>query len=343
MARLSAQAKQRIYSNLEKYARSGMGMEKACESLLDQPGLGSTEKQIYAGLLGGIQQGKSIGLALGESSPVITSLEEEIVSAAEAGGMLDRGFSHLSEYFRRLHVTRKRILKGLTYPVILLHIAIPVTTLAVAAFGQFSFDGSTPGTGYAETFQEVGLMMLLAYVAIALLVSWTILLVRIARRSAAVDRFLNRIPLVGKARQSAAMERFTQVFEIFLLAGKKISDALRGAGKASASGLIYEASERGARLAEEGESLSNAMYASSNSFPDDFLRGLTVAEESGQLDRELAEWSRFYSENTKEAMERVAEWTPRIFYWGVLFLVGYLIVRAAFSYRDLLMNLIEGY
>ena len=34
MPSLSPQAKSLIYSNLEKYARSGMGMEKACDSLL---------------------------------------------------------------------------------------------------------------------------------------------------------------------------------------------------------------------------------------------------------------------------------------------------------------------
>ena len=343
MARLSAKAKQRIYSNLEKYARSGMGMEKACQSLLDQPRLRAVEKRIYSGLLSGIQQGKSIGAALGDSSPVITSLEEEIISAAEAGGMLDRGFSHLSEYFRRLHVTRGRILKGLTYPIILLHIAIPVSTLAVSVFGQFSFDSSEPKTSYAEAFEQMGMTMLLGYLGVALLLAWSVLLVRLARRSAVTDQFLNRIPLIGKARRSAAMERFTQVFEIFLLAGKKISDALRGAGKASASGVLHEASERGARLAEEGESLSSALNASPYAFPDDFSRGIMAAEESGQLDRELAEWSRLYSENTKEAMEQVAEWAPKLFYWAVLFFVAFLIIRSAIAYRDLLMNLLNGF
>lgn len=343
MARLSAQAKRRIYSNLEKYARSGMGMEKACQSLLGQPRMRSVETRIYSGLLSGIQQGKSIGSALGGSSPVITPLEEEIIIASEEGGMLERGFAHLSEYFRRLHLTRRRILKGLTYPIILLHIAIPVSTLALSAFAQFSPDGSAPTTSFQQAFEKMGLTMVVGYLVIALFIAWSILLVRLGRRSGAIDQFLNRLPLVGKARKAAAMERFSQVFEIFLLSGKKISDSLRGAGKASASGLLQEASERGARLAEEGESLSNAIYASPNAFPDDFSRGISAAEESGQLDRELKEWSRLYSENSREAMEQLAEWTPKLFYWGVLLFVAFLIIRAAIAYRDLLLNLLNGF
>lgn len=343
MARLSAQAKQRIYSNLEKYARSGMGMEKACQSLLGQPRIRPVERRIYTGLLEGIQQGKSIAQALGDSSPVITPLEEEIISAAETGGMLEKGFGHLSEYFRRLHVTRGRILRGLAYPVILLHIAIPVSTLAVAVFGQFSLDGSAPRISYVEAFREMGMIMVLGYLALALVIAWSVLLVRLGRRSAVFDQFLNRIPLVGRARRSAAMERFSQVFEIFLLAGKKISESLEGAGHASASGLIREASRRGADLTAEGDSLASAICAFPDAFPDDFSRGIAAAEESGQLDRELAEWSRFYSEEAREAMERVAEWTPRLFYWAVLLSVACLIIRSAVAYRDLLMNLIEGF
>lgn len=342
MARLSAKAKQRIYSNLEKYARSGMGMEKACESLLGQPRMRSVEKRIYAGILEGLQQGKSIGAALGASSPVVTPLEEEVVTAAEEGGMLERGFAHLSEYFRRLHVTRSRILKGLTYPIILLHLAIPVSTLAVTAFGRFRLDGSGTEETFGDAFAKMGLTMVLAYLVIALLIAWTVLLVKLGRRSGAIDQFLNTLPLFGKARKASALERFTQVFEIFLLAGKKISDALSGAGIASASGVLREASERGARMIENGDSLSTAIYASPSAFPDDFSRGITAAEESGQLDRELAEWGRFYSDSAREAMEQVAEWAPKLFYWAVLFLVAFLIIRSAIAYRDLLMNLIDG-
>ncbi len=342
MAQLSAKAKQRIYSNLEKYARSGMGMEKACQSLLGQPRMRNVEKRIYSGILEGLQQGKSIGNALGASSSVISPLEEEVVSAAEDGGMLERGFAHLSEYFRRLHVTRSRILKGMTYPVILLHLAIPVSTLAVTAFGRFQLDGSAPTTNFADAFAQMGITMVVAYIAVALLIAWTVILVRLGQRSGAVDQLLNTLPLFGKARKASALERFTQVFEIFLLAGKKISFALSGAGVASASGVLREASERGSRMIENGESLSNAIYASPAAFPDDFSRGITAAEESGQLDRELAEWSRFYSESSREAMEQVAEWAPKLFYWAVLFFVAYLIIRSAIAYRDLLMNLING-
>lgn len=341
MARLSAKAKQRLYSNLEKYARSGMGMGKALESLLGQPRLTSSERGIYQGMLDSLERGRSIGEALGDSSDAITPLESEVVSAAESGGRLERGFAHLAEYFRRSLVTRRRILKGLTYPLVLLHLAIPVSTLAVTATRQFAFDGNE-APGFTAAFIDTGKWVLLGYLVAILLVLWCLFLFRLARRSAGVDRGLNLVPLLGSARRWVAMERFTQVFEIFLLSGRKISDSLEGAGKASGSGQLRAAGAKGAKRIQEGETLSEALYSSASAYPADFLKGMTVAEESGQLDRELEEWSRFYSESAREAMEQVAEWTPKLFYWAVLVFVAFLVIRAALSYRDLLMRLVEG-
>ncbi len=301
----------------------------------------SADRKIYRGLLAGLSAGQTIGDSLGRSSGEVTALEREVVSAAEEGGMLEKGFGHLAEYFRRMDRTRRRILKGLTYPIILVHLAVPVSTLAVTAFGSFSADGVTKGQGFQSAFLDMGKNMLIAYAVIAVILIFARILGKLARTSGAIDGLLNGIPLLGKARRAVAMERFSQVFEIFLQSGKKMSDSLSGAGKASGSGLIRSASRSGAKIVAEGNPLALALYSARSAFPNDFARGMDSAEQSGQLDRELAEWGRFYSESAREAMEQLAEWTPKLFYWGVLLLVGFLIVRAGLAYRDLLHNLIN--
>jgi hypothetical protein len=72
------------------------------------------------------------------------------------------------------------------------------------------------------------------------------------------------------------------------------------------------------------------------------LPGLGVSiPGSGVLDRELAEWGRYYSESAGEAMEQLAEWAPKLFYWGILLFVGALIIRAGLAYRDLIEGLLN--
>lgn len=341
MAGLSVKAKGLVYSNLEKYARSGMGMEKACDSLLRQPRVRSAEKKLYESILSGLKQGKTIGDSLGLARGIVSPLEVEVVSASEEGGMLEKGFGHLADYFRRIHRTRQKIRKGLTYPIVLVHLAVPVSTLAVTAFSGLTLDANAEKPDYMASFLQAGKNMLIAYIVILGLIIGFSILVKLARRSAAVDSLLNLIPLFGKARKAVALERFTKVFEIFLLAGKKMSDSLSGAGKASGSGSIREASFVGAEIVAEGDELSSALFSAPHAFPSDFSRGMASAEESGQLDRELAEWSRFYSEAAGDAMDRVAEWAPKLFYWAILLFVAALIIRAASAYFNVVNKLIN--
>lgn len=344
MPKLSAIAKSRVYSSLEKYARSGMGMEKACESLLSQPRIRAAERRVYRGMLEGLSRGKSIGDSLGLAGAVVSPLEVEVVSASEEGGMLEKGFGHLAEYFRRVDRTRRKIMKGLTYPIILVHLAVPVSTLAMTAFRSFSLDGNSDGPDFLAAFWNAGRAMLYAYAIIFLVIVGAVVLTRMGRTSATVDALLNRIPLVGKARRSVAMERFARVFEIFLLAGKKMSECLAGAGSASGSGMIRRASRLGAKTVASGQPLATAIYDYPATYPNEFARGVSAAEEAGALDKEMGEWGEFYSESAAEAMEQVAEWAPKLFYWSVLIFVAVLIVRSAVAYKDLLMKLLDtGY
>ena len=109
MPSLSAAAKSRLYANFAKYAHSGMGMEKACESLLRQPRLRAGERRIYERLRSGLREGRTIGASLASAGSLISPLEVEVVTAAEEGGRLEKGFDHLATYFHRADQTRKRI------------------------------------------------------------------------------------------------------------------------------------------------------------------------------------------------------------------------------------------
>ncbi|MBP82281.1 MAG: hypothetical protein CMO61_00355 [Verrucomicrobiales bacterium] len=343
MSRMSARAKSRLYSNLEKYARSGMGMEKACSSLLKQPRLNSAERLVYEVILSGLSRGESIGTAMGGAAKVVTALEVEIVSASEEGGMLEKGFSHLAEYFRRADQTHRRIIRGLTYPLILVHVAIPVCTFVVAMVQQVSdaWGGDDGGRTFRAAFSEMGVAMLVAYLSIAILVVVAMLLHQSARRNGAVDAVLRRVPLIGTARRSVAMERFSQVFEIFLLAGKKMSDCFVGAGKASGSGLIYEASLSGEKIVAGGDLLASALYAAPAAFSNEFAHGMAAAEEVGALDIELDRWGRFYSEEAAAAMDQVGNWTPKLFYWGILIVVAWMVIRSGIAYKELIIRFLE--
>ena len=133
-----------------------------------------------------------------------------------ATGVLGALIGAAAGYFRRLDRTRRKIAKGLVYPIVLIHLAIPVSTLAVTAFGSISFDADAPAPDYGGALARSGWAMLAIWGGLLLCLAGAWLLNRLGRTSPGVDSGLRRVPLLGTARHAAAMERFTQVFEIFL-------------------------------------------------------------------------------------------------------------------------------
>ncbi len=337
MARFSAKAKSRFYSNLEKYARSGFGIENACESMLAQPGLKVAEREILGGIVDGINAGDSIGQALNRSRVKLTSVEVEIVTASEKGGLLEKGLAHLADYFRRVHQTRIKILRGLAYPFVLAHIAIPLAVVAITMISSVLQEG---GVNWDMAI-NAGSWVARGYIAAIALGIFLVWVFRAAKTSAPIDSFLNRLPLIGRARKSLALSRFCEVFHIHMLSGLRMSETLEGAGRAAQSGAITKAALKGTEIVKEGRPLSDAIFGFAEAYPNDFARGIAAAEQSGELDREIDQWARFYNEDAGEAMDRLAEWTPKVFYFAVVIFVAGLVIRIAMAYRDVINGLLD--
>lgn len=324
--------KYHIFSNMAKYVRSGMGIDVACDSLLEQTRK-ADERRIYESLKSGVQNGQSIADAMSQAK-VINHLDYEMLDAAEKGGRLETGFEHLAQYYERVNQARRKIRKGLIYPCVLFHLALIVTSLVSAVFLSANFSGEN--VSYSQALWQSGRWALLIYLIIVIAVAAIWYLIKQSNKSAGADRLINRLPLIGKARRFAALERFCSVFQLFLLSGQKMDISLDRAAKASDSAQILSDCQSGIKNIQAGEKLAPVFLEHSSSFPNDFARGIAAAEESGMLDLEFERWRKFYSESFAEAMDQVAVWFPKIVYFGALVLGAIMIIKVGMSYVQML-------
>lgn len=333
----STKNKQTLYFELEKFVRSGFGFDKACEAILAQPGIPVCHRVFCTAILDGLETKKTIGQAIAGAPLNISPLEINLVAAGEEAGMLEQSFGHLARHFQRAVETRRKILRGLAYPIVLLHAAAVLGIAAVSLLSAWN-PQAPPGAGWRSFTTGVTLVFGLYIGAVfsSVLLAWWI---RRAKSSPLASRLLSLIPLLGVTFSHLAMSRFCEVFHMALRSGKKIDHCLRSAGRASESGAILSASERGATLTAQGASLAEAMAAEPDSFPADFRRSIANAELAGVLDEDFQRWADYYRQAAGEAVERLAEWSPRLFYWGVLIFVALVVIRMAMAYRGLL----EGY
>lgn len=343
MPRFPARLKARFYKDLAKYAKAGNGLDKAFEIIRDQRRTPAATRLYCEGVLRGLEQRQSIASSLRRMDDV-SPLEIAVVDAAERGGAIESAFENLGEHFEAAHETRRRVLKGLIYPVILLHFAIGVSVLGTTIFTNFQNQWNNSRSEFSwepaiNTLKVVGVGYLFALVVVFLISRvWKAVPTQIW-----ADKIFARIPVWGPALRAASWQRFCGAFAMFLNSGQRVSEAFRGSGNAAQSAVIGRAAEESAEAIEAGSRLTTgAIFMDDPVYPDDLARGISASDDTGGLDEEFARWAQHYRNEAKERFETVAKWTPKIFYIGVVLMVGFLLARVAQSYYGMLNGILDG-
>ena len=80
------------------------------------------------------------------------------------------------------------------------------------------------------------------------------------------------------------------------------------------------------------------MVRQSGAFPDLFASLYHSGELSGQLDETLRRLYKHYSEEASRKLHAVAQWTPRLIYFGLLLAIAYQVISFWTNYYGNLLN-----
>jgi len=327
---LSTADREQFYLELSKLLAAGFPSGRAVETLLDH-GMPKEQLRVVKRLNKRLQKRDDLATALKKAlGSDARDLDISLVEAGQQGGRLPESLQQLSEHYGRTLRTTRTIRTQLVYPVILLHLGVLLPTLPKII--------SQPGSGALRNA-----FIILAAMWVVLLVLYLLLsaMSKSASGSLLLDSTLRRIPLYGAMRRHSAMSRFSDVFGFFLTAGLKVSTALRAAGKASASGVLNAAAKKAAKSIEAGNGLALSLRGK-RAFPKAFIRGVSTAEESGQLDVELERWSIHYADETERSAKIFGDWVPKIIYFAILLLVGWQIYKMYVGIYGPVIEMMKG-
>jgi type II secretory pathway component PulF len=261
-----------------------------------------------------LTQGRTVGEAFAAQGDIVSPLETSVITAVEKSGQLERGLHELSEYFEALHQARVKILERCAYPAFLLHFGIlvlNVPTLVLKTEHQF--------------WHDVGVALFCVWGAMIL----PALAVPLVREGASVmaglDRFLISIPVLGGIRRGFALSRFCTVYNMQLDAGINVIDSILSAGRSSLSGLVRTAVDEAVPQIRAGSQVG-PLLAASDAFPSDMTQALIVGEETGSLDDELRRMAKDYRDRALAALERFADWLPKLVYTCIVLYLGWKIL-----------------
>ncbi len=312
----SAAHKHLFYTEIAKLLEAGFDIRKAAAVLMDTR-LPAPQLALLKNLNRGLDAGQSITAAFGRDGKSISELERGIIGAGERGGKLAPAFQHLAEYFGMLTSARREMVRGMIYPLIVLHLGIFIAIVPGALMSGMM----TPG----QILGSVVTTLLLVYAAAFILVMAVRAILRAAPKNAGLDRGINRIPWIGATRRNLAMSRFCKVYHSCLLAGISMEETVQLATGAAQSGVIQAAGKRLAKVAKAGGALGPALMAE-DAFPKAFARSYSTGEEAGTLDKDLANWSRLFQDDAASSSRTMSVMVPKVMYFLILAFVAWKVV-----------------
>jgi type IV pilus assembly protein PilC len=291
-----------------------------------------------------LRSGSSLAGALARHPKVFPNYYVSMVRSAELTGRLDDVLDQLASYLERDLEARRRIKSALTYPTVVVVMAImAVIVLAGWVLPKFQglfdeLDADLPLTtrillGFTGFVSAAWPFIVGGFALVTLLVfgviggGWGK-----SRR----DTILLRLPAFGELLRFIVIERFCRVLSAMVRAGVPLPDALSVASD-STNNRVFQAKltvvrdemVRGAGLARP--------LAASGLFPAAVKQMVRVGESTGTLDQQLEAAAGFYERELGYRLKRFTDLFEPVIILVVGFIVGFIalaLVQAMYGVFD---------
>ncbi|MGW8330874.1 type II secretion system F family protein [Streptomyces sp. NPDC055897] len=284
--------------------------------------------KVLVDVMDSLRFGEGFAVAMAAHAKALPPFYIAVLRSAEATGELDVVMAQLGRYIERDVEGRRSIRSALTYPILVMGLAIAVVlVLVVFVLPRFkvffeSFHAQLPlptrillgFTDFVTAWYPaiVGVLVALVVALIAGL--------RTERGRVLRDRFLLTLPVVGDVVRFMVIERFCRILTSMIKAGVPITEALSLAGS-GANNLVYERFIGTARTEMlEGGGISGPI-ARTKLFPGAVTQMMRVGEETGTLDDQLENVSEFYEKELHHKLKRLTS----LFEPTVVIMVGVVV------------------
>lgn len=262
-----------------------------------------------------VEAGASLSKALKSSSPLFDNFSCDLVATGEETGYLGQVFVRLATYREKSEAMRKKVIKAMIYPSMVMLTAISVTILMLvfvipqfaAIFG--SFGAELPWFTRQVLKASDFLINYGGYLAVGLLLA--LVLYRYSyKRSYSfrlrMARLSLRLPIIGNVVLKATIARFARTLATTFSAGIPLLTGLQSAGKTAGNLHIEEAIMEAHTSAAAGMPLYLSLRQC-NVFPELMLQMTMIGEESGSLDDMLNKMASLYENDVDNIVDNLGQ------------------------------------
>lgn len=328
-------------TQLSTYIKSGIPLVDSMRILAKQ-GKKATHKKIYGQVVYELLKGESFSVALARQGKVFPPLLINMVKTAEMTGDLPSILDDMAEYYTSMNQTKKQMKSAMTYPIVVLTIALGVLVfMLVYLVPQFasmfeSQDAKLPAItlivlGVSDFIQTNWMFLIGGVVAIIFIFRYLFKHVQSFKK--AVQIFLMHIPVVSKIIIYNEIANFTKTFASLINHGVFITDSMEILQKITDNEVFKDIINKTLENLSRGEPVS-AAFRGEWAIPVVAYEMIVTGENTGQLGLMMEKVSAHFQSMHKsiiDQMKSLMEPLMIVFLAGIVGVILLSIVTPMFS------------
>lgn len=257
-------------------------------------------------------EGEALSVAMAKHPKVFDNLYIAMVKVGETGGNLEGSLERIQKFLEEEMDLRSNILQAITYPAILVTMAVGIVILfAVWVIPKFALvftEAKIPlplPTQIVVGFSNILLRGWWAILAVlALLVFGYVAFAKTKFGRGFLDRFKLQLPLVGTLILKLTIAKMTRTLGVLDSSGVPLLQSLQITQGVVGNVLISNTIDELVDSVREGRGLAEPMRRT-GLYPIMVVQMVATGEESGYLDKMLVEVAEYYEKESAAAIKRL--------------------------------------
>ena len=282
-----------------------------------------------------LQSGEELSTCLKKYPKVFAPITVGLIEAGEAGGILDKVLDRIATLIEQQAKIKSQIKGALTYPVIILVLAITVS-LGLLIFIVPTFDKMFKDMG-AELPALTEFMLVLSrivtsfqfFIITPLVVLFITYIFKKYYSSKSgrfrIDSFILKIPLFGSLLLRSEVASLCDTLSTLIDSGIPLVEAIERCIAASSNDRVKRCLSIAIQSVKEGQELSSSID-SYNVFPKLVKSMLKIGEETGKLGFMTENLANFYKREVEEAVSSLTQAMEPMVIMVVAGIVGTIVV-----------------
>ena len=288
-------------TQLSTYIKAGIPLVDSVK-IISQQATKSVQRRAYQRLLYDLLKGDSLSDAMEKQENVFPALLINMVRTAEMTGDLPTILDDMADYYESIEKVRKEMKSAMTYPVIVIILAIGVLVfmllyLVPQFVGLYEAQGaSLPGItqaiiGMSNFLKNNYLIMIIA--TISIIVAFWFCYTRIKSFRSNVQRLLMHFPVIGNIIIYKEVYNFTKTFASLINHGVFITDSMEILSKITNNEVYKRIINKTMTNLTKGNTISES-FKGEWAFPEIAYQMLLTGENTGQLGLMMEKVSEHY-------------------------------------------------